>query len=108
MAHFGMKPRDGHLKAMKCIYGYIKMHPQGHIPLDTSFHDWSPYNIEEYDWNEFYPDAIEETPPDMPDPRGAEARITVYKDADHAHDQVMHHSITGQATKDHRNVYIWF
>ena len=107
MAHFGMKPRDGHLKAMKRIYGYIKMHPQGHIPLDTSFHDWSPYNIKEYDWNEFYPDAIEEEPPDMPDPRGAEARITVYKDADHAHDQVTHRSITGVLLFVNNTVMTW-
>jgi hypothetical protein len=31
----------------------------------------------------------------MPKPRGLKAQITIYKDADHAHDQVMHHSITG-------------
>ena len=83
------------------------MHPQGHILLDTSFHDWSPYNIEEYDWNEFYPDAIEELPPDMPEERGAKARITVYKDADHAHDQVTHRSITGVLLFVNNTVMTW-
>ena len=107
MVHFGMKPRDGHLKAMKCIYGYIKMHPQGHTPLDASFHDWSPYDIQEYDWNEFYPDAKEELPPDMPDPRGKVAQIMVYKDADHAHDQVTYHSVTGILLFVNNTVMTW-
>ena len=107
MAHFGMKPRDGHLKAMKCIYGYIKMHLQGHTPLDASFHDWSPYDIQEYDWNEFYPDAKEELPPDMPDPRGKAAWIMVYKDADHAHDQVTCHSVTGILLFINNTVMTW-
>ena len=107
MAHFGMKPRDSHLKAMKHIYGYIKMHPQGHTPLDASFHDWSPYDIQEYDWNEFYLDAKEELPPDMPDPRGKKAQITVYKDANHAHDQVMCHSVTGVLLFVNNTVMTW-
>ena len=107
MVHFGMKPRDGHLKAMKHIYGYIKMHPQGHIPLDMLFHDWLPYNIKEYDWKEFYPDTIEELPPDMPDLRGVTAWITIYKDADHAHNQVMHHSIIGVLLFVNNTVMMW-
>ncbi len=44
---------------------------------------------------EFYPDAKEELPPDMPEPIGKPVRITVYVDADHAHDLVTRRSVTG-------------
>jgi hypothetical protein len=37
-------------------------------------------------WKEFYPDAIEELPHNMPAPFGKKAQITMYVDADHAHD----------------------
>ena len=44
--------------------------------------------------SEFYPDAKEETPPDQPIPGIKKAQITIYVDADHAHDQVTQRSVT--------------
>lgn len=70
-------------------------YPQEKIILDQKFHDWSRYDVEEYDWDEFYPDAKEELPPNMPEPWGKPVQITSYKDADHAHAQVTRRSVTG-------------
>jgi hypothetical protein len=44
---------------------------------------------------EFYPDAEEEIPNDLPVSKGPKVRMTVYVDADHAHDLVTRRSITG-------------
>jgi hypothetical protein len=44
---------------------------------------------------EFYPDASEEIPKDLPPEKGPRVRMTVYVDADHAHDLVTRRSITG-------------
>jgi hypothetical protein len=44
---------------------------------------------------EFYPDAREEIPKDFPPEKGPRVRMTVYVDADHAHDLVTRRSITG-------------
>jgi hypothetical protein len=44
---------------------------------------------------EVYPDAIEEIPKDLPPEKGPRIRMTVYADADHAHDLVTRRSITG-------------
>jgi hypothetical protein len=46
---------------------------------------------------EFYPDASEEIPKDLPPEKdqGSWVRMTVYVDADHAHDLVTRRSITG-------------
>jgi hypothetical protein len=44
---------------------------------------------------EFYPDASEEIPKDLPLEKGPRVRMTVHVDADHAHDLVTRRSITG-------------
>jgi hypothetical protein len=44
---------------------------------------------------EFYLDAGEEIPKDLPPEKGPSVRITVYVDVDHAHDLVTRISITG-------------
>jgi hypothetical protein len=44
---------------------------------------------------EFYPDAGEEIPKDIPPEKEPKVRMTAYVDADHAHDLVTRRSITG-------------
>jgi hypothetical protein len=44
---------------------------------------------------EFYPDASEEIPKDLTPEKGPRVRMTVYVDADHAHDLVIRRFITG-------------
>ena len=96
LARFSMAPREGHLTAMKRVFGYLKKFPKGRIVIDSSFPDHSKYNTVDYsNWTEFYPDAEEQMPHNMPKPKGKEARITCYVDADHAHDQVNRRSVTG-------------
>jgi hypothetical protein len=46
-------------------------------------------------WMEFYPDARKEIPKDLPPERGPRVGMTVYVDADHAHDLFIRRSITG-------------
>ena len=96
LARFNAAPREGHFKAAVRILGYLKSTPKGTILLDNSYPDHSQYKTElKHDWQEFYPDAEEEIPHDMLTPKGKKARLTVYVDADHAHDQVTRRSVTG-------------
>jgi hypothetical protein len=54
------------------------------------------YPVEDHSiWMEFYPNASEEIPKDLPPEKGPRVRMTVYVDADHAHDLVTRRSITG-------------
>jgi hypothetical protein len=46
-------------------------------------------------WVEFYPDASEEIPKDLPPEKGKRVRMTVYVGADHAHALVIRRYITG-------------
>ena len=91
-----MAPREGHFKAALRIMGYLKAFQKGTILLDNSYPDHSSYTTDvEQDWQEFYPDAEEDIPHDMLKPKGKKARLTVFVDADHAHDQVTRRSVTG-------------
>jgi hypothetical protein len=91
-----MLPRGGHLKAVKIILSYLKTFPKGRVIIDTSYPDHSVYPVEDHsNWMEFYPDTGEEFPKDIPSEKGPRVRMTVYDDADHAHDLVTRRSITG-------------
>ena len=64
--------------------------------MDNNYPNHSKYVTDlEQDWTEFYPDAEEDIPHDMLEPKEGKARLTVYVDADHAHDQVTRRSVTG-------------
>ena len=56
-----------------------------------------PENImeEHSNWNELYLDAKEEIMHDMTEPKGKSTRLTIYVDADYAHDLVIRRSVTG-------------
>jgi hypothetical protein len=96
MSWFNMLSIGGHLKAVKKILSYLKTFPKGRVVIDTSYPDHSMYTIEDHsNWMEIYPDASEEIPKDLPPEKGPRFRMTVYVDADHAHDLVTRRSITG-------------
>jgi hypothetical protein len=81
-----MAPREGHFKAMKRILGYLRKYTKGRILiLDLGFFDHKEHQSNNFDnWREFFPDAEEE-----------KARITIFVDADHAHDVVTRRLVTG-------------
>jgi hypothetical protein len=90
-----MLPREGHLKAVKRILSYLKTFPKGKVIIETSYPNHSMYPVEDHsNWMEFYPNASEEIPKDLSPEKGTRVRMTVYVDADHAHDVVTRRSIT--------------
>ena len=62
-----MAPREGHLKAAKRILAYLKTFPKGRVIVDTSYPNHSEYLVDDLpNWKDFYPDAEEEIPNDLP------------------------------------------
>eukprot|EP00957_Ditylum_brightwellii_P039583 2994499-Ditylum_brightwellii.AAC.1 len=57
---------------------------------------------------EFYPDAKEEMPLDIPEPRGKEVQINCFVDADHALDRVTKRSQTGIIIYCNKAPIIWY
>ena len=55
--------RQGHLNAMKRVFGYLQKRPKGRLLRDihTIYPDHSKNDADvKHDWEEFYPDAEEE------------------------------------------------
>jgi hypothetical protein len=109
MSRFNMLPREGHLKAVKRILSYLKTFPKGRVIIDTSYPDHSVYPVEDHsNWMKFYPDASEEIPKDLPPEKGPRFRMTVYVDADHAHNLVTRRSMTGILVMLNNTPVRWF
>ena len=95
MARFSAAPQQAHLERMLRIFGYLKHHPQLGILIDPEEHPLPPVQDIEVNWEEQYPCSGEELPPNMPDVKGKPVKLTVYVDADHAHDKMTRRSVTG-------------
>ena len=91
-----MAPREGHLKALQKVFGYLRTRPKGKILIDSKVAPIRDQAIvtRGQDWNEFYPYAIENLPDDMPKSKGRMCTLTCYVDADHARDQLTRRSVT--------------
>ncbi len=92
-----MAPRSGHMDELQRVFGYLQKHPNGMIAIDIAdppIRKEIVYTTGQQ-WIEFCPDAEEDIPPDMLEPAGMEARLTVFVDADHARNQATRRSVTG-------------
>jgi hypothetical protein len=90
LSRFVIAPRQSHLSAKIRVFGYLKKHPGLQITADPSATTRLafPADHSAHTWTEFYPEAHEDIPPDMPIPLGATPSTYMYVDADHAHNQV--------------------
>ena len=79
-------PRRGHLLEVLHVYAYVKKTITLSLVLNPA--DFAPIKAEksydQNDWTDFYPDAKENIPDDVPKPRGLSIKITAFVDADHA------------------------
>ena len=95
MARFASAPREGHLKRMFHIFGYLKHHPKYRIVFDNDEPNYQGLHFVDYDWKTTYVDACEDIPDDMPEPLTREVSMTVYADANHGNCLVTRRSTTG-------------
>ena len=95
MARYNVAPREGHLKAMLRLFGYLKHYRKWRLIVDPTPPVRDETKVTDHSWTDLYPDAEEELPPNMPEPKGKTVQITVYKDADGGSDLVTRRSVTG-------------
>jgi hypothetical protein len=70
--------------------------PKGRVIIDTKNSSRSENSVEDHpNWKDFYPDAGEELPNDLPMSKGPKVLMTVYGDTDHVHALITRRSITG-------------
>ena len=76
--------------------------------MDSTKVTWADNKFQERDWSDFYAEAKEELPPNMPEPHGKSVQINCFVDADHAGDVVTRRSHTGILIYVNRAPVIWY
>ena len=111
LSGYQASPRIGHLEQLLHVVALLKKKPK----LTLYFDPEEPI-IDELSFNgesrerflEHYRDAVEETPNNMPMPRGRPVRTTAFVDASHAGDKRTRRSITGYIIFLNKAPIIWF
>ena len=101
-------PRRGQLEQLYHIFGYLKAHPKRKLFLDPQHPKLDERAFKVYDWCDFYRDAKEAIPDDMPRPRGSIVSTHCFVDSDHAGDKVTRRSQTGILIFVNRAPIIWY
>ena len=108
LARFAAAPREGHLKRALRMFGYLKNYPKLGIIYSPGNLKTPKYTIAEMNWEEQYPGAHEELPPDMPKAKGNTVSITTFVDADHAGDKSTRRSVSGIILYVNDNPIKWY
>jgi hypothetical protein len=106
LAAYCAAPREGHLSAVMHVFAYLKAHTRSKVVLDPSY--VNHVDQEQPNWTNFYTDAKELLPPDMPEPLGKPVQMTTFVDSDHAGDKVTRRSRTGVLVFLNRAPVVWF
>ena len=101
-------PRQGHLDKLFNIFSYLRENlsfPLSFKPGRMS----NDYNkFKEVDWSEFYPDAEEVIPLNVPTPMGSPITITVWVDVNHAGNLANRRSHTGFIIYVNQSPIVWY
>ena len=62
-------PQKGHLEQVYHVFGYLKTHSKCRLFFDPWHPDIDEHAFRTYEWYDFYHDAKEQVPIDMPPPR---------------------------------------
>ena len=101
-------PRVGHLEQALHIFGYLKQHLKRKLAFDPAHPDIDENRFQKCDWTEFYRDASEAIPGNMPKPRGNSMSTHCFVDANHASDTETRRSQTGILLFCNSAPVIWF
>ena len=84
MAKFMSAPRQGHMVGVLQILAYLHQHLRSKIVADLGYHDWSHKAWTQAEWKDFYPNAAEPIPHNVPEARGKPVQINLFCGAAHA------------------------
>ena len=100
-------PRSGHLDQVYRMFGYLKMYPKRKLAFDGMHPKISERMFKKHEWYDFYRDANEAIPCDMPTPRGNAMSTHCFVDASHGSDRATRRSQTGILIFCNKAPIIW-
>ena len=86
LSQYQSASRQGHMEQIMHIFGYLKKYPKITIYMDPTLPiiDYGDFNTNPNDFKEYYRDAHDELPMNMPRPRGRSVTTTAFVDASFA------------------------
>ena len=108
MATYMAMPREGHLQMLYRMFAYLKTHPKRKLGFDPAHPVVNEKRFKKCDWHDFYRDAKEAIPGDMPMPRGNPMSTHCFVDASHGSDMSTRRSQTGILIFCNRAPIIWY
>ena len=101
-------PRCGHLEQLYHMFGYLKANPKQKLYLDPQHPQVDERSFQSYDWYDFYRDAKEAVPGDIPPPRGESVSTHCFVDSDHVGNTVTRSSQTGLLLFVNHAPIVWY
>ena len=108
LSHFQACPREGHLEQVFHVFAFLKSHSRSAMVFDPTEPTLDESVFKKCDWKEFYPDAKEAIPTNMPEPRGRPVTTTCFVDADHAGCRLTRRSHSGILIFVNRAPILWY
>ena len=100
-------PRAGHLDQVYRMFGYLKLYPKRKLAFDGLHPKISERMFKKHEWQDFYRDAKEAIPSNMPVPRGNSMSTHCFVDAGHGSDRATRRSQTGILIFCNKAPIIW-
>ena len=95
LSRYLVSARDSHLEQAFHVFVYLKTYETSAMVFDETEPDFDDCRFKDCDWSEYYPNAAEATPKNMPKPCGRAVMCSCFVDADHAGCQFTRRSYTG-------------
>ena len=108
LSRYLVSARKGHLEQVFHIFAYLKHHPRSTMVFDDTVPSYRGERFVKCDWSEFYPDAMEAIPDNMPEARGKEVTMSCFVDADHAGCRETRRSHSGILLFVNRAPIMWY
>ena len=108
MSTYMAMPREGHLQQLYRMFGYLKIHPKRKLAFDPQHPAINELRFKKCDWHDFYRDAAEAIPGDMPAPRGNIMSTHCFVDASHGSDRATRRSQTGTLILCNKAPIMWY
>jgi hypothetical protein len=108
LARHTVSPREGHLQQAFHIFAYLKQFDRSTLIFDDApqVFDDSLFHI--CDWADYYPEATEAIPSNVPEALGHSVTTTCWVDADHAGCRLTRRSQTGLVIYVNSAPIVWF
>ena len=108
LSRYVVSPRDGHLQQVFHLFAYLKHHKRSKMVFDDTEPVFDENAFTVCDWTEFYPDAEEAIPYNVPEARGHGVTTSSFVDADHAGCKATRRSHTGVFVFVNKAPILWY